>query len=364
MSRTNAAFTDQFHDHFFRRSRWLVCAGFVFIGLNYVLSDVDYTTTFGLPAAIPLSVLWAERGVIVPVSFAVALMLAVWGERRWMQWVVIYGALIVGCAVILGRRFWQLNGGDFPGDYSMFIPCALAAVTAIGPRIWIVAAPMLLLNLGSAYYVHGVAPAANFEAISIVSALLVVAAINWQLRHVVLLVWDERQHFEGLSRSDPLTGLHNRRAFEEHASAALRQALRDGRPVAVAMIDLDCFKVYNDRYGHAAGDLVLAAAGLALTKQAQRPMDMVARIGGEEFACFWYDVTPDGARQLGDALVAGIRALAIPHEGSTVASVVTASVGIHHGKADAPIDLTTLLREADVALYRAKSGGRDRAVLN
>jgi diguanylate cyclase (GGDEF)-like protein len=364
MDRPVAAFSSQFHEYYFRKSRWMICIGFVFLGLNYFLSDLYPSSTFGLSPVIPTPVLWAERGVIMPVSFGVALMLAIWGEKRWMQWVVIYGALVVGCAVILGRRFWQLEGGDFSGDYSMYIPCALAALTAIGPRIWIVAAPMLLLNLVSAYYVHGVAPAANFEAIGIGAALAVIAAVNWQLRHIVGLMWEERQHFEGLSRSDPLTGLHNRRAFEEHAGTVLKQAARDGVPVAVAMIDLDCFKSYNDRYGHAAGDRVLAAAGRVLSKQAQRPMDMAARIGGEEFACFWYDVTPEGAQQLGEALVASVRALAMPHEGSTVGSVVTASAGVHHSTPQAARALPALLREADVALYSAKSGGRDRAVLS
>lgn len=364
MNNSAAAFSDEFHDYFFRRSRWLVCAGFVFLGLNYLLSDIAPTNTFGLPAEIPLAVRLAERGIIIPVSFAVALLLAIRGERRYMQGVVIYSALLVGCAVILGRRFWELEGEYFPGDYSMFIPCALAAVTAIGPRIWIVAAPMLLLNLVSAYAVHGVSPTANFEAISIVSAWIVVAAINWQLRNVVMLVWQEREQFGQLAHRDPLTHLPNRRAFETHANAALGQAARDGVAVAVAMIDLDAFKPYNDHYGHPAGDAVLAAVGRVLSGQVQRPMDLAARIGGEEFACFWYGVTPEGARQLGEAVVASIQALALPHAASPVAAVVTASVGLHTRVPAAAQALSPLLQAADAALYEAKAAGRNRVAFS
>lgn len=363
MNHRATAFSEQFHQYYFRQSRWAVCFGFALLGINYFLSDLYPSSTFGMSPDIPTPVLWAERGVIMPVSFGVALMLAIWGEKRWMEWVVIFGALIAGCAVILGRRFWQLSGEDFSGDYSMYIPCALAAMTAIGSRIWIVAGPMLLLNLLSSYYVHGVSPPANFEAIGVVAAFCVVYAINWQLRNVMLSMWGERQHFESLSRSDPLTSLHNRRAFEEHAGGMLKQAIRDRMPVAVAMVDLDCFKPYNDRYGHPAGDRVLVAAGNTLTKLAQRPMDMAARIGGEEFAYFWYGATPEGALKLGEVVVASIRELGILHEESAAAQTVTASVGVYHCVPHAEQTLTVLLREADVALYTAKSSGRNRAVL-
>lgn len=363
MSRPAAALSEKFHQYYFRQSRWVVCIGFVFLGLNYVLSDLFPSATFGLAPQLPTGVLWAERGVIMPGSFGIALMLALWGDRRWMEWVVIFGGLAVGCAVILGRRFWQLEGGDFAGDYSMYIPCALAALTAMGPRIWIIAGPMLLLNLVSAYWVHGFAPAANFEAIGIVAAFAVVAAINWQLRHVMTMVWDERQYFESLSRSDPLTGLHNRRAFEEHARATLRQAIRDQVPITVAMVDLDCFKPYNDRYGHPAGDQVLVSTAAALLKQAQRPMDMVARIGGEEFIYCWFNCNLAGAQQLGETVVRQIRELGIVHEASTVAQTLTASVGVYQCQPRAGITLKTLMREADAALYAAKSQGRNRAVL-
>ena len=360
---SSAAFSESFHHFHFRQSRWIIAAIFFVLGLNYFLSDFYPAPTFGLAPDLPIGVLLSERGVIMPVSFTLSLMMLAWGERRWMEWVVIVGGLAVGCAMVMGRRFWQVTGGDFSVDYSVYLPCALAALTAFGPRIWIIAAPMLLLDLLSAYYVFGSTPAAHFEAINIVAAATLIAAINWQLRRVLGLIWDERKHFESLSLIDPLTELYNRRAFEARADVALRQAVRERVPIAVVMLDLDCFKQYNDHYGHAAGDRALRAAALALSKLSRRPMDLVARMGGEEFACLWFGVTRQGAEQIGESLVDAVRALAIEHAHSSVGPVLTASAGVHylvpqHGQA-----VSALLHEADAALYSAKLEGRDRAVV-
>lgn len=361
--RSSAAFSENFHHFHFRQSRWIIAAVFFVLGLNYFMSDHYPAATFGLSPQIPLGVLWAERAVIMPVSFALALMLPIWGNRRWMEWVVIVGGLAVGCAMVLGRRFWQIEGGDFSVDYSVYLPCALAALTAFGPRIWIIAAPMMLLNLASAYYVQGGTPAAHFEAINIMASATVVLAINWQLRRVLALIWEERQHFESLSQIDSLTGLHNRRAFEERGDVVVRQAVREGAAIAVVMIDLDCFKLYNDHYGHRAGDQALEAAAKVFSMHNRRPMDLIARMGGEEFAGLWYGVTLEGAQQIGEELVERMRELAIEHRASAVSTVLTASVGVHYAVPQRGQSLSALLHEADAALYEAKREGRDRPLV-
>ncbi len=359
----SAAFSESFHHFHFRQSRWIIAAAFLVLGLNYFLSDWYPASTFGLSPDVPVGVLWAERGVIMPVSFVLTLALAIWGERRWMEWVVIVGALMVGCAMVLGRRFWQVTGGDFSVDYSVYLPCALAALTAFGPRIWLIAAPMLLLDLASAYYVFGPAPAAHFETINIVASATVIATINWQLRRVVGLIWDERKHFESLSLIDPLTDLYNRRAFETRAETAIRQAIRQNEPIALVMVDIDCFKLYNDRYGHAAGDRALKAAAVSMATFSRRPMDVIARMGGEEFACLWFGVSRQGARHLADGLIDGIRDLGIEHEASSVGALLTASAGVYYCVPQQGQTLSSLLHEADAALYAAKLEGRDRAVM-
>ncbi len=161
------------------------------------------------------------------------------------------------------------------------------------------------------------------------------------------------------ARHDPLTGLPNRTGFAEAAGAALAAVARDGRPVAGAMLDIDHFKAINDGWGHGAGDAVLRDVATAM-RGVLRPGDVLARVGGEEFALLLLGVDAEGARPLLERLRAA--AAMVPHPGAPERRV-TLSGGL------APVeglDLAALesgLRAADAALYDAKAAGRNRVVV-
>jgi diguanylate cyclase (GGDEF)-like protein len=161
-----------------------------------------------------------------------------------------------------------------------------------------------------------------------------------------------------LATTDGLTGLMNRRAFDQAFVTELARTARDATPLALLMIDVDSFKAYNDQYGHPAGDECLRAVGLALKQVIKRPADIVARYGGEEFVVLLPNTDEDGAYVIAEAFRKALRGLGIPHEASPK-RVVTASIGLcvatGHGERD--IDL---LARADKALYDAKAAGRDR----
>lgn len=160
---------------------------------------------------------------------------------------------------------------------------------------------------------------------------------------------------------DPLTGLFNRRYMEESLSRELQRATRSGSPLAVAMIDVDHFKRFNDTFGHAAGDIALREVA-NLLKSKVRPTDVVCRYGGEEFVVISPEITLDVARQRLDRLREELKRLSIKHQGRVLDSI-TMSVGL----AVFPIhaaDSEALLRLADEALYRAKKAGRDRVVVS
>lgn len=182
------------------------------------------------------------------------------------------------------------------------------------------------------------------------------------------LEYATRQNFlalgllQDLAEKDPLTGLLNRRAFGERAEAGWRHAQRERQPIAVAMMDVDFFKRYNDHYGHSAGDEALRAVAQVLGSHARRPLDVAARYGGEEFVALWYGLDEPAVLRLLEQLRAEVEALGLAHAESAVAPVVTLSIGLawlvpqpHQGLADA-------LRLADVALYLAKEQGRNRVV--
>ncbi len=158
--------------------------------------------------------------------------------------------------------------------------------------------------------------------------------------------------------SDSLTGIANRRGFEEHAVSALQQARRDGVPVVFAILDVDHFKRYNDYYGHQAGDAALTLIAHAIAAAGWRPMDMAGRLGGEEFGLLLYDATSEkGAARL-EGLVAAVEELAIEHAASPTTSHLTVSLGA--AAFDGRESAAELYRRADAALYAGKALGRNR----
>lgn len=158
---------------------------------------------------------------------------------------------------------------------------------------------------------------------------------------------------------DGLTGVANRRQFDEQLQREWQRCRRSGAALSVAVVDMDCFKAYNDTYGHLTGDDCLRQVAAAAQRSLLRPMDMVARTGGERFTCLLPEVGLDGARTIADRIESAVRDLHIPHAASVVASV-TVSIGI--ASAVASINETTegLLQRAEQALHRAKSRGRGR----
>ncbi|MDF1484584.1 diguanylate cyclase [Ramlibacter sp. H39-3-26] len=167
-----------------------------------------------------------------------------------------------------------------------------------------------------------------------------------------------------LSQTDALTGLPNRRRFDEVKRNEFARAQRSAAPLALLALlvcDIDHFKRFNDTYGHAAGDECLQAVAQAMHQRVQRSGDTLARIGGEEF-CVLLPATDAGhALVLARHLCAAVEALRIPHAASDVADHVTLSVGVAHHAAGMPGDFEALFHRADLALYRAKQAGRNRA---
>ena len=161
---------------------------------------------------------------------------------------------------------------------------------------------------------------------------------------------------------DGLTGIANKRAFDEHAARVAQQAAREGKPLSVMIIDADHFKQYNDTYGHLMGDTCLKQLASALEQSARRPLDLAARYGGEEFVLLFFDVDVDESLRMAATLQTQIERLALPHAGSPVAERVTASGGIATRLPGDSQPLEALLEDADHALYQAKASGRNRFV--
>lgn len=167
-----------------------------------------------------------------------------------------------------------------------------------------------------------------------------------------------------LAERDGLTNLRNRRAFDEHLESVWGQAARDEIRFAILMIDLDCFKAFNDTYGHPAGDAALRRISNIVLRSAQRPLDMAGRYGGEELVLVLYDISPSHAREVAEKIRADVEMLGIPHLSGTSAGVCTVSVGVAGAKPGDDATLVSTLKRADEALYIAKRTGRNRVILH
>jgi len=173
---------------------------------------------------------------------------------------------------------------------------------------------------------------------------------------------DANRALATLSITDGLTGLANRRHFDEVLRTECARATRTGQPLAVIMLDVDHFKKFNDRYGHQAGDACLVRVAQALAGGTRRASDLAARYGGEEFSVILPNTGAVDAHRIGEALRAAVEASGIGHAASP-AGQVTISVGIAVRPAAGAGEPDALMRLADGALYRAKDGGRNRVVL-
>jgi diguanylate cyclase (GGDEF)-like protein/PAS domain S-box-containing protein len=174
------------------------------------------------------------------------------------------------------------------------------------------------------------------------------------------------RQLELLARKDHLTGLANRRCFDEVLQRELRLAVRSQLPLALVMIDIDYFKSFNDDYGHVAGDACLRRLATVLTEILQRPTDLAARYGGEEFALILPNTTREGAVHIAEHALSAVDVLALVHKGNPLKKV-TLSAGVamfeHNSGSKGRSRAAHLVQSADLALYAAKKAGRARVAV-
>lgn len=171
------------------------------------------------------------------------------------------------------------------------------------------------------------------------------------------------QALQQLANEDGLTGLANRRRFDQYFNSQWLELAQQRSPISLILCDIDFFKLYNDKYGHPAGDICLQKVANVLKDTAQKYQDLVARYGGEEFAVILPHTHDRGALHVAAAMQAGVRELKIVHSGSTVSQFVTLSLGIATVIPNFETSPLALIEAADKALYQAKAEGRNRIII-
>jgi diguanylate cyclase (GGDEF)-like protein len=202
-----------------------------------------------------------------------------------------------------------------------------------------------------------------YNALVLMAANIISACVVYMHEKTSRTRFLEAQLLREMVARDGLTGIQNRRMFDQHIQRSWQLALRERQRVAVLLVDIDCFKDYNDRYGHQAGDECLRAVAVCLSQCARRPLDVVARYGGEEFALVLYQATREYVAEVLTRIQRSVAELNIPHEASRVATRLTVSIGAAFVMPGANRTHEGLIQLADEALYAAKEQGRNRVIV-
>jgi diguanylate cyclase (GGDEF)-like protein len=282
----------------------------------------------------------------------------------------IYPPLAVVASTLLGLGVGAIQIIATRGGVSILFPCLMIAIIFIyfmGGLIFYhaVAANAIVMFV---YLAAGTAlqlPGREFayDAMAMIAANLFGASVVYMHEKTSRMRFLEACLLREMVARDGLTGIQNRRMFDQHIQRVWQQAVREEERVAVLLADIDCFKDYNDRYGHQAGDECLRAVAVSLSQCARRPLDFVARYGGEEFAVVLYEASREYVAEVLTRIQRSIAELNIPHEASRVATRLTVSIGAAFILPTSTRTHDGLIQLADEALYSAKEQGRNRVVV-
>jgi diguanylate cyclase (GGDEF)-like protein len=347
-------------DQFLERLRYLRINLALLAAISFAVIEVDRVV---LPAIGRIVPDLARAGVILPLLFAG---FAITFVRRADTWYPRY--IAVAMAVALIAMSW-VSVAAFTGGEPRVFPRLLLAMVAVYFVLGLAFRSAIAVStLGVAAFA-AIAMAKGMPAMDLTHFMLALAITNvicvagaWNLEHARRTAWLEGQRLAETAMQDGLTGIHNRRRFDDHVQRAWAQAIRERRPLALLLADIDHFKAFNDRYGHQAGDEALKAVAEVLSRFARRPLDLAARYGGEEFAVILFDAKRGDAERIAGEILEAVRRLGIVHQDSAAAPVLTISIGIACVQPAVRRSWSGLVQLADQALYAAKDGGRNRAV--
>jgi diguanylate cyclase (GGDEF)-like protein len=282
----------------------------------------------------------------------------------------IYAPVAIITAIVLGLSVSAIQVLATLGGISVLFPCLLLTMVFnyfMGGLIFYhalaanAAVTLVYVAVGTALML----PEREFgyDALAILAANLFCASVVYVHEKTSRLRFLEACILREMVARDGLTGIQNRRTFDQHIQRVWQQGVRNRQQVAVLLADVDCFKDYNDRYGHQAGDECLRAVAVSLSQCARRPLDFVARYGGEEFALVLYEASREYVAEVLTRIQRTIAELNIQHEASPVAGRLTLSIGAAFVLPSAARTLEGLIQLADEALYSAKEQGRNRVIV-
>jgi diguanylate cyclase (GGDEF)-like protein len=331
------------------------------IALILVLSVTSIDLILGVHTVGQLNTL--RLGVLCPLVAVIGIAISLPGARRYYTEVAAVGVTLVGLVVTYISHLAALQGQSYVLAGLVLVILYACLFLGLLFDIAISIAALLVLT----HFVMGAMLGLPLNELYYMTAILGAAAViggiaTYNLEHALRTNFLETRLLNELAERDGLTGLYNRRIFDDYIGRVWRQSRREDVALEIIFIDIDYFKIYNDLYGHQAGDDCLKKVAASIARCAKRPFDFLARYGGEEFVLVLYGPPEDYARNLPEQIRVDVLDLLIPHAGSSAAKHVTVSVGVALARAGSTRSLNGAIQTADEALYQAKREGRNRVI--
>ena len=301
--------------------------------------------------------------MLIPMSVALsATFLA--RERVWLPYLIAFVAFLVGVsALVFGAMvdrageqlvFWGVIFTTF--NVYLLLGLTLRQSVFVG---W----PIFIVYVGTGFVLGAPLQTMAYGILFLGLSNLVGTYASYLLERDAREIFDNKRELTRLAHTDGLTGLFNRRTFDQHLRQLWKQARRDDATIAVVVADIDHFKLYNDCYGHQMGDECIKAVADVLAASVSRPLDIVARYGGEEYVIVLYDPTVSFLESFSRSLCQKVIDLDIEHKASEAQRRVSVSIGAAMTESPDSFPAEQLIRQADDALYEAKDQGRNRAIV-
>ena len=284
--------------------------------------------------------------------------------KRYYISVAAAGVALVGLVVIYMSLIAALAGASYVLGSLVLIVLASCLFLGLLFHVAIAVSTLLVMAfLTMGFFMDLPSNQLLYSTVILATAAVIGSLSAYNLEHALRANFLERRVLNELAERDGLTGLYNRRMFDDFIRRVWRQAQRENVVLQIIFVDIDYFKVFNDLQGHQAGDDCLKKVAHCIARAAKRPFDFCARYGGEEFVLVLYGPPGDYSRTVPEQIRRDIIDLAIAHEGSDIDNLVTVSVGVAVTHPGGGRSLAGAIQTADEALYEAKQGGRNRVVV-
>lgn len=308
-------------------------------------------------------IIFLRLGVAGPALVAIMLAIELHSLRPWYQTIVAVAALTLGASVMAVSAIMASAGQPQFQMGDVLVVCYTCLFLGLlGRVVAIVATGLVVAFLGVGVYYGVPGETLIFAGSVIIVTSLMTVISSFRVERLSRKNFLENRFLNEIAERDGLTGLYNRRKFDELARIVWNQGRRDGERIQLLFIDIDRFKGYNDVNGHQAGDECIRQVARIIDRAARRPLDFSARYGGEEFVLVLFGADASEPYAIAESIRVSVQDEGIPHPASDIADCITVSIGSSAVKPTGSRSLSGLIQQADESLYAAKQAGRNLVV--